>query len=310
MMRSALASFLLLVVGVGTCSADLMIAQYTPQQNDRYYAGADKAFVAQGYDLSGVAKNTATPVTTDPAAFATLITPNFALAVGHADASGLLTFINGNDPNAPGAVVTANTAAAYQLNNLPGDPGPSDLVLIRLSTPVTTITPFSLIADEPSGLLGQQMFVYGQTNRVGTNNVSGAIGLYGTYNNTTTAGFSYTYDPKVSPNEAAVVGGDSGGPSFVRDSKGGISLLGLHEGYFLPDDKDNPFPGLRDSVDVYLPYYIPIIQAEIASLGYSDKLSIHTLQSVPEPGSLVLLSIGLGGASYAGGRRRAAGGDR
>lgn len=314
MIRSILTALLLpLVVGVNTCSADLMIAQYDPHRNDRYDPGPGRAFVAEGYDLSGVGKNTATPVGDHFAPWATLITPNFALTVGHYPASGTISFVKGNDPNAPGAIVTATTAASYAFSNNPGDPGPapSDVVLVRLAAPVVGINPFSVIADDQSALLGQPMLVYGQSNRVGTNNVSGGFGFYtGAFN--PTKGFVYTYDPTVSPNEARVVGGDSGGPSFVYNSVGGISLLGLHEGYFLPGDfpPGSPFANSEGSADNYLPYYLPQIQAKITSLGYADIVSVQTVRSVPEPGSLALLAVGMGGIAYAGWRRRAAVGDR
>ncbi len=315
MTRSVLTALLLpLVVGVNTCSADLIISQFSAQRNDRYYVGADKAFVAQGYDLAGVGKSTNDPVGSHTAAWASLITPNFALTVGHYPAGGTISFVNGNDPNAPGAIVTATTAAIYTINNQPGDPGPSpsDLVLVRLAAPVVGINPFSIVADDESALIGQQMFVYGQSNRVGTNNVSGSAGFAfyasGVFN--PTAGFAYTYDPAGKPNEAMVNAGDSGGPSFVRDSTGGISLLGLHEGFILPADSPSPFPGSTISVDNYLPYYLTQIQTKITSLGYADILSIHTVRSVPEPGSLALLAVGLGGVAYVGWRRRAVVGDR
>lgn len=297
--------FALALVGLSTalCPADLILEDYAPQRNDRYYQGADRAFIGDGYNFSGVGK-TGNPLTATNTQWATLISPHFALSARHAPASGTVTFYPGNDPTATPVIATVSGQYA-----IPGmTAGESDLELIQFDGPahqgVMGVSQYALVEDNEAALLNQQIFVYGQGNRLGTNNIdffglqTGIIGAKDTY------ALYYSYNPtNGNPNEAELNANDSGGPSFVIGQGNQLALVGIHSFVGTDDVTKIDFSG-----DTYVSHYLPQLRSKIAELdtqfGYND--AILTVRAVPEPGSLVLLGLGGGLLAWKARKRRRA----
>ena len=292
MSRSSFLLGLALVgLGVASCPADLILENYAAQRNDRYYQGVDRAFIGDAYNFSGVGK-TGNPLIDNNTSWATLISPHFAVSANHDPAGGTVTFYPGNDPLA--TPITAVVSSQYAI---PGTTaGESDLELIRFDGPahagVTGVSQYGIVEDNEPALRNKQIFVYGQTNRLGTNNIdffglqTGITGSRDTY------ALYYSYSPgNGNPNEAELNAKDSGGPSFVVGEGNQLALIGTHT--FVGTD---PVTNIDYSGDTYVSHYLPQLRTKIAALdtqfGYTD--TVTTIRAVPEPGSLVLLGLGGG----------------
>ncbi len=297
---------LLLTAAAPLCRADLKILDYSSAANDRFNGSSQ--FIASGLNFSGVGKavgteaafisnNTTQTGGSNGAQFAVLISPSFALVAFHDYQPGevppQLTFVAGNGTSLTGSV-TVGVAGVQDI-------GGSDLALVRLSTPVNTsvVQPYAIAADNMTALTGAPIFVYGQSNRVGENNIDATTDFRGFHDYTVPGsnpgvGFTYTYNPNsTNPNEAMLQSGDSSGPSFV-EVNGQLVLVGIHwaaGGADPSDPNQNPL-----SLDTYVPFYASAIQAQITADGSSDKISI-VAYGVPEPASMALLGLGAIGAA-------------
>jgi hypothetical protein len=290
-------------VAASTCSADLKILNFDPARNDRF--NGSSSFIANGFDLSGVGKQVGSASAyvnnSDGARWATLISPSFALTANHFSpgVGDTITFVSGNSVG--GASVTDTVASAVNIL------GPnSDLQLIRLTTAVTTpgINFFPIVADNQAALSGAPMFVYGQSNRVGTNNIDpGSFQFFPNVGGSNPGvGYTYTFDPNSpNPNEAELQAADSGGPSFVTVN-GVLALVGTHWFNFTGTDANgNPIEG---SGDTYVPNYINDINAAMAAQGSSERVTV--VSAVPEPASILLIAVGVPGVMSLMRRRKRA----
>ena len=277
----------------GVCTADLQILDFSPQRNDRF--NGSNQFIGSGLNFSGVGKATPTAASyvngSDAHSWATLISPSFALSANHDSPAigSAITFVTGNGPgSATGPSVTDIVVGVQNV-----DPGNSDLELIQLATPVNTsiIHTVPIVADNEAALTGAQILVYGQSNRVGENNIDPTTASTGfhTYSVPGTndgVGFTYTYNTNSpNPNEAMLINGDSGGPSFVV-TNGELALVGIH--WFNFNTNGGPPEG---SGDTYVSHYIDDIQNAITATGSGDMITVVNF-SVPEPASLALLALG------------------
>jgi len=245
----------------------MYIHNYNAAQYDRFTN--DPAFIGAAYDWSGVANK------------ATMISPTHFIAAAHSSPSigQSLTFYHGNDPLGPSEQRTVTG-----LTQIVSEFGPSDLMLGTLSSAVSSdvaIYPILVLPtiDDYGNL---PIFSVGQstvtTQRVGTNtidpnspystdpvflaNVDGSIGPV------------FLYDRDFVDGEALVQGGDSGLPSFAVYN-GQLALVGLH--WALETN-------LPASVDTFLPYYVNLLNAQLAASGESVTV-------VPEPSSLALAGL-------------------
>jgi hypothetical protein len=259
---------------------ELLVYQYQPAVNDRFYVGADKAFLGGSHDFSGVGN-------TNPAGtgqWATLVSPSYFLSAAHfAPAVGsTVTFFETNDPNGPSHTYTV--ASGQQV-------GTSDLFLGKLSAPISPldkIHPFAVAANNESALTGATIDVYGVPNRVGLNKID-AFDTFTNIIGSSAQGRAFVYDYDTTngfrPGEAMVQVGDSGAPSFVNIA-GQLALVGTH---WFNDTGASGSPPL--SGDTFVPSYITQLNALMASSG--EQITI-----VPEPAAILLLAIGLPGVGF------------
>jgi hypothetical protein len=197
----------------------IYLNQYQANVNQRFYSGADNAFIGAGLDWSGV---------NNGPSWATMISPSYFLSAGHyhPGAGAQLNFYSGNDLNvAPETHTVDNFGFQTSLNG-----GSSDVWLGRLTTPVSaSITKYPILKlPAESDYIGQSIFVYGHGssygagNLVGLNKISVVNTLY--YN---TRESEFFFNGNSGPSTAALIGGDSGGPSFVEYA-GQLALVGIH----------------------------------------------------------------------------------
>lgn len=171
---------------------------------------------------------------------------------------------------------------------------PSDVYLGTLSAPIPAadLIDFFPVATGPAGsFLNAPIFAYGQnpayvnpstgtaSPHIGKNNID-EIGLasFDGPDPVSEATMAYAYNFNSSlPGEFHVIGGDSGGGSFVNLGNQ-LALTGAHYGL---DSTDNT------SADSYLPFYIDQLNAAMLS---NSPYSL-TLATIPEPSSLVFAAF-------------------
>jgi hypothetical protein len=221
--------------------------------HDRFYSGADKAFIGQGYDWSGIGRNQA-------GQWAVMISPSYFVSAYHAhpDPGDTLTFHSDNNAGGP-AYVTTGIIEGILI------PGTSDLYLGKLTTPIPAadnIATYPLwTLSSTSAYVGKDLFVYGTYNKVGRNSVYyvSPTQVYYTYNATGGDG----------PDEAYLESGDSGGPSFGY-ANGQLALLGVH----WTNSGSTPYDGAQCS-DSYVAGFVAAIQASMVG----ETLSTTSLSS-------------------------------
>jgi hypothetical protein len=242
-------------------------------RNDRFYTGADRAFIGQSYDWSGVGLSSG-------GSWATMISATYFLSANHdhPGAGQTITFHTNDDPNGPTFTYTVANWSYQTQDNGNG----SDLYLGELTAPVdSSIAKYPVVQLANDAAYNNLVnWTYGYPNRVGKNNISSISDLnlissglgytrvmYYTYNATGGQGFDESY----------LEGGDWGGPSFVME--GGLpALVGIH---FV---NSGAVYNLARSGDSFVPFYISQLDANMSG---GEQLTI-----VPEPASLSLLALG------------------
>jgi hypothetical protein len=291
---------------------------------DRFVSGYPTApvpntsanFIGQPYDLSGIGWRDAAPINS-----ITLVSPRHFIGNFHViyQVGEKLDFF---DP-------VANVVRQYTVQNLRrmnttigAQTLPSDVLLGTLTADPTGATSVPIPASDhinffpvaSAGVVGSPMLNYGQNpaygagnqDHLGRNNITAIDVVTQTMNSPPnppqdlTMSAFYDYTPS-NPGEFYLIGGDSGGPSFIPFGTNQIALLGGHIGVSVVTT--NPQPGDL-SFDSYLPFYV----AQINSFMAQDTDATHpngyslTLASVPEPGTFAL--VGLAAAGFGAVRRR------
>jgi hypothetical protein len=190
---------------------------------------------------------------------------------------------------------------------------PSDVFLGTLTAPIPAtdhIGFFPLPSGPENSFVGAGFLPYGQNPtygagnqmHLGRNNVQEVTtASFDGQNPVNEASRVFTYDvTAANPGEFYLIGGDSGGPSFLN-LNGRLTLLGGHYGISSPNPP--PAPGGL-SVDTFLPYYISQLNAFMALDTDPTHPSGYalTVVAVPEPGTLLLTGMTAILAVYA--RRR------
>ena len=197
MKRPSLLAVGLLLCSCGLASAAMVVQGYNPANHDRFYVGADKAFIGDPYNWSGVGVN-------GFASWATMISPDYFISANHshpADGS-TLTFYYSNDPN--GGYETATVDSGQYI-------GDADVWLGKLSAPVSSNVAKYPVLSLPSlsAYVGLTVDTFGLSNssiasqnqRLGRNVITVD----------TAAVFEYNYDaPGLGADESLATSGDSG----------------------------------------------------------------------------------------------------
>jgi hypothetical protein len=239
--------FLGLVILTSVSHADLWIQGYSANLHDRFYTGADRAFIGQGFNWSGVGKN---------GTWATMISPTYFVSANHYHPGGgsTLTFYEDNTTDHPHTYTVDSTFAANS----------GDLFLGRLTAPISASDHIGyypiLKLGSASMYTGREIYVYGAPNRVGRNIITS---VYGPEELPSNVRMEYDYNTYGSPatvgaDEAYLVSGDSGAPSFTN--YGGIlALLGTHSSH-----TDSP-PALNGwwSLDNFVPANITWLNSKM-----------------------------------------------
>ncbi len=277
----AVACLIVLFFRATPCQADLQLQGYQANRNDRFYVGADRAFVGEEFNWSGVGQ-------VGGGTWATMISPTYFVSATHWHPSGgdSITFYEGNDPAGPSHQYTVDSWG-YQATTAGVG---SDLWLGKLTTPLATADHIAyypvLTLPTSNDYVGQIIFVNGKPNRVGRN----AIDRITTAQepslpsppskNTTVMEFGYD-TPGLGSDEAYLIGGDSGGPDFI-DVNGHLALVGIH--YYNGGTPLNIPDISQTSGSSFVPYYVTQLDTQMSGE------SITTI--VPEPASFILLGLG------------------
>jgi hypothetical protein len=283
---------------------------------DRFVSGYPTApvpntstsFIGLPYDLSGIGWEDA-----NPAFSVALVSPRHFIGANHVGypAGTKLDFF---DP-------VTNTIRQYtvqltrQLSTTIGNQTlPSDVVLGTLTAPIAASDHVNFYPVASAGAVGNPMLNYGQNPaygagnmvHLGRNNITDIQPVTLTPNSPPnppqdqTMGTIYDFTP-TNPGEFYLIGGDSGGPSFISYGANQIALIGDHIG--VSNATTNPQPD-DQSIDSYLPFYI----SQLDSLMAQDADASHpngyalTVASVPEPGTFAL--VGVVAAGFVAVRRR------
>jgi hypothetical protein len=129
------------------------------------------------------------------------------------------------------------------------------------------------------------IYVNGKPNRLGRNNIDtirvASEPDTGDTHNKSTVSMEYNYDTVngLGADECFLIGGDSGGPSFM-DAGGRLAIVGTH--YYDYGTPDVMNWGMI-SGDSFVPYYISELDA--AMVG-------EQVTTIPEPATVALLTLG------------------
>jgi hypothetical protein len=254
----------------------MVVRDYSASRHDRFYAGGDRAFLAEAYDLSGVGRS--------GDYWATLVSDSYFLSARHyhAGAGSEVTFWEWM-----GYVDEAPTWAphTYTISGGTAISGSDLWVGWFTETVDANITRYP-VPDYPSeGMyLDEAIYNYGKSHRVGRNVADGIDDVK--VNSTTGRGIYYDYDntdvPSVDGDETFLQNEDSGGPSFALYGQR-LAVLGIH--WAITDEYENTNEG-EFSVDTFVPFYIDQVNDVLAGGG-------ETLTLVPEPGVLPLVFLSL-----------------
>jgi MYXO-CTERM domain-containing protein len=259
---------------------------------------SSSAFLAAGVDLSGVGW-----VPGRPELFAlTLISPQHFVTAAHTSLgpNTEVRFVNADGQ------VKSYTVGSVQAIPTPGQSANSDLLLATLTAAVPAadrVRHFGVAGVTAAQAVDLPILAYGRNDpayqtrspHLGTNEIDQVVlTSFGGAERTRVMIYDWTTGV---PGEIYLIGGDSGGPAFVR-SHGDLALIGVH--YGVSRATTDPQPG-DYSASTFVPEYVDGLNAAMAGSGFQVAVV-----PVPEPTGLLAV-VGLALAAGVIRRRRAAG---
>lgn len=271
--RASLVARLCIAAALAACgaiaSADMFLQgiggdHALSRRHDRFYAGADRAFIGEAYDWSGVGRSS-------NGAWVTMISPTHFVSANHyhPNAGDTVVFHEGN--------TLSGRAHAYTVDAFGFDTTyagqSSDLWLGRLTAPLNPkhrIAKYPVLAlGSDAAYLGSFMFAYGAPDRVGTSRIGAVVDDF-EIGRTRTMRFWFHAEEGTGTGagDCHLIGGDSGGPSFALVG-GRLALVGAHfttnDTNGVPDPEDSwPF-GYGWSGDSFVPFYIDQLDANMGA---------------------------------------------
>jgi hypothetical protein len=260
-------------------AATMQIRSFQALRHSRFYAGADKAFIGDPYDWSGVGRASSSGT------WATLVSDNYFISATHyhPGAGGSVTFWKTNSLADPSYTYTV--AGGQQI-------GGTDLWVGWFNSAVNaSIERYPVLGlASPADYLNLVQYNYGVDHRLGLNVTEG---YWDDQTVDASTGFVWAADydnndaPSVGGDETFLQGGDSGAPTFNVVS-GQLALIGIH--WAISDEYPNTNEG-EIFVDSAVPAYITEINGVLAARG-------QELMVIPEPsGTLMLCCILVLGAA-------------
>lgn len=238
------------------------------KRHHRFYEGADKTFVGDPYDWSGVAR------TYDVGKWGAMISPSYFISANHFHPANGETFrfYHGNSTNATyeeRIVISGQKILGANSMN-------SDLWLGKLSAPVSGAVakyPILRLPNLKNDYLGRTLRVFGRptdNNQMTNSHVRIHMGLSkvsGVTTNESSLGSTFSWSTANSPfggdTAQYAEGGDSGGSSFIVFNNV-PTLLGTHW-----------YP----SLSAFAPDYIDQINAAMSASG--EQVTVITLNTTP-----------------------------
>jgi hypothetical protein len=205
----------------------------SPQADARFYSGADKAFIGQSLDLSGIGVM--------QSGWATMISDHYFLSsyhIGPPQGNTPVDFYRTNSMDtSPGNFVQEHIDPSFGMK-IAG----TDIWLGRMIEAAPTwVNKYPLIkrptATNYTSYLDPSIYVAGYSGAgqidyvrsyLGTNTINTFSNTYSDVFGSIGIGLTYTKDANAGGSEAVLVPGDSSGPTFVPLSGGGLALTGLH----------------------------------------------------------------------------------
>ncbi len=250
-------TILLLTAGV---SGAIEIRTYSPARHDRFITDANGTtlnpgayYVSSRYTGLGYATNGG-----DNRQYA-LVTPQHVLFAKHfVPANGTnIRFLN-----ASGQEFDRTTVSTSAVPN--GSGGVADAIIVKLSAPLSAdqgITPFPYLNLASEALYNNTVLTaFGQNRRAGRGRISSFSDFFSD-NIDSTRSYTFIYSTFAGKqDDAYLVGGDSGSPSFAL-ANNRPALVGLHLA------AGSAF-GNQINTDTFVPQYAPAINTLLAAEGY------------------------------------------
>ena len=248
-------------------------AAYSSQRHDRFTAGTtpNPNFLLSGYDLSGVAFDSASNVQGT-----VLISPQHVIGAWHYR-PGTIDFL-GTDG------IVRNYGVTWQ--RLMTDGSGSDVAIGRLTTailPADNINPLPLAIGPDSAFVGHELYAFAAGNRAGRNLIDFVGLIDGDPNPTFVTAYdfdSYTNGGSggVGDDEIGLAGGDSGHASLMVVD-GVLGVLGTHYAVSEAPGQDVYYSSFSSLGRDYL--------LQIQDILDDDGYTLATL-TVPEPAGVLI----------------------
>jgi autotransporter-associated beta strand protein len=251
-------------------SLALDIVGYDPTHNNRFSSGypsapipnTNAAFIGLGYNWSGVGWNSSFP---DPNRSFAMLGPRHFLFAKHYIPGTSLEFYSSDGQLRPYSVQMTSS----DNNGFLGPTSTCDLAVGVLNAPIpssdnVTSYPILFLGYSATPYIGREVFMYGWTARIGKSTVDATANGVTTSDDVLHTGYYFHYTFGTANDQAKVVLGDSGSPSFFyEDTPEGkkLYLAGAHFAASSTEGYDSDLPMMLNYINAYMAQtgYLPYV---------------------------------------------------